>query len=70
MWQSVEGADWLSSEGAWLSRALTLMCSECGTSARGGGGGNMGGGPAVVGEVGVRLDKPSDRLSMLTSISE
>lgn len=69
MWHSVEGADWLSSEGAWLCKVLTLMCSECGRSASGGGG-NMGGGPAVVGEVGVRLDKPSDRLSMLTSISE
>lgn len=69
MWQSVEGADWLSSVGAWLCKALTLMCSECRMSASGGGG-NMGGGPAVVGEVGVRLDKPSDRLSMLTSISE
>lgn len=34
------------------------------------GGGKTGGGPAVVGEVGVRLDKPSVRLSMLTSISE
>lgn len=32
--------------------------------------GKTGGGPAVVGEVGVRLDKPSVRLSTLTSISE
>lgn len=33
-------------------------------------GGKAGGGPTVVGEVGARLDKPSVRLSMLTSISE
>lgn len=29
-----------------------------------------GAGPDVVGEVGVRLDSPSERVSMLTSISE
>lgn len=68
MWQRVEGADWLSRVGVWLCCPLTLMCSERGTSASDGG--KTGGGPAVVGEVGVRLDRPSDRLSMLTSISE
>lgn len=44
-----------------------LMCSEWEASLSGDG--KMGGGPVVVGEVGVRLDKPSVRLSMLTSIS-
>ena len=42
--------------------------SEWGTSTEDRG--KTGGGPAVVGEVGVRLDRPSDRLSMFTSISE
>lgn len=68
MWQSAEGADWLSSDEVWLCTPFTLMSSEWETSLSGGG--KMGGGPAVVGEVGVRLDKPSVRLSMLTSISE
>lgn len=52
----------------WLCEPFTPMYSEWDASLSGEG--KMGGGPAVVGEVGVRLDKPSDRLSMLTSISE
>ena len=70
MWQSVEGADWLSRLGRWLCPPRMEMWegSEWGTSTEDRG--KTGGGPAVVGEVGVRLDRPSDRLSMFTSISE
>lgn len=32
--------------------------------------GKTGGGPVVVGEVGVRFDSPSDSVSMFTAISE
>lgn len=61
IWYSVEGADWLS--GLWI----TVAGLDCALSLASG---KTGGGPEVVGEVGVRFDSPSDKVSMFTSISE
>lgn len=62
IWHSADGADWLS--GVWITWAGSDRDASQVKM------GKMGAGPDVVGDVGVRLDSPSESVSMFTSISE